>query len=171
MQNQALHSRESSFREKLIEHLFVAELLKHSWKRAHQEGATLIEVSRADVDRGGYDLIAELGGCLRHIQIKGSVCGSATARQKVHVALADKPSGCVVWVYLNEEDWNLGPFLYFGGDPGTPMPPLGDKVARHTKGDATGEKKERPNIREINKGRFRKLETIDEVWEALFGNA
>ena len=122
------------------------------------------EVSRADVDRGGYDLIAELGGCLRHIQIKGSVCGSATARQKVHVALADKPSGCVVWVYLNEEDWNLGPFLYFGGDPGTPMPPLGDKVARHTKGDATGEKKERPNIREINKGRFRKLETIDEVW-------
>lgn len=81
MQNQALHSRESSFREKLIEHLFVAELLKHSCKRAHQEGVTLIEVSRADVDRGGYDLIAELGGCLRHIQIKRSVRGSTTARQ------------------------------------------------------------------------------------------
>lgn len=75
------------------------------------------------------------------------------------------------WVYLNEEDWNLGPFLYFGGKPGTPMPPLGDKVARHTKGDATGQKKERPNIREVNKGRFRKLETIDQVWEALFGIA
>ena len=51
------------------------------------------------------------------------------------------------------------------------MPPLGDKVACHTKGDATGEKKERPNMREINKGRFRKIETIDQVWEALFGIA
>ena len=171
MRIETLHSHESAFREKLIEHLFVAELLKHSWKRALKKGATLIEVSRADVDRGGYDLIAEVGDCLRHIQIKGSVRGSATARQKVHVALAGKPSGCVVWVYLNQEDWSLGPFLYFGGDPGTPMPPLGDKVARHTKGDATGEKKERPNIREISKGRFRELKTIDEVWQAVFGSA
>ena len=171
MSDQTLHSRESSFREKLIEHLFVAELLKYSWKRAgHQENA-LIEVSRADVDRGGDDLIAEVGGCLRHIQIKGSVLGSKTARQNVHVALADKPSGCVVWVYLNAEDWNLGPFLYFGGEPGEPMPSLGDKVARHTKGDATGEKKERPNMRELNKGRFRKLETVEQVREALFGIA
>ena len=77
------------------------------------------------MDRGGYDLIAEVNGCLRHIRIKGSALGSKTARQKVHVALADKPSGCVVWVYLNEEDWALGPFLYFGGEPGKPMQPLG----------------------------------------------
>ena len=30
MPDLALHNRESSFREKLIEHLFVAELLKYS---------------------------------------------------------------------------------------------------------------------------------------------
>ena len=167
----SLHSRESSFREKLIEHLFVAELLKYSWRRTRQHGGALIEVSRADVDRGGYDLIAEVGGCLRHIQIKGSVLGSTTARQKVHIALADKPSGCVVWVYLNEEVWNLGPFMYFGAEPGRPMPPLGEKVARHTKGDATGEKKQRPNMREVSKGRFRKLDTVEHLWEALFGIA
>ena len=169
MPDLALHSCESSFREKLIEHLFVGKLLKYSWERARQQGAALIEVSRADVDRGGYDLIAEVGGCLRHIQIKGSVLGSTTAKQKVHVALTHKPSGCVVWVYLNEEDWHLGPFLFFGGQPGKPMPPLGEKVARHTKGDATGEKKQRPNMREVNKGRFRKLDTVEQVWEALFG--
>ena len=169
MPDLALHSRESSFREKLIEHLFVAELLKYSWKSTRQQGAVLIEVSRADVDRGGYDLIAEVGGCLRHIQVKGSVLGATTAKQKVHIALADKPSGCVVWVYLNEDDWNLGPFLYFGGEPGKAMPSLGEKVARHTKGDATGEKKQRPNMREVNKGRFRKLNTVEQIWEALFG--
>ena len=167
----SLHSRESSFREKLIEHLFVAELLKHSWRRTRERCGALVEVARADVDRGGYDLIAEVGGCLRHIQIKGSVLGSTTAKQKVHIALAAKPSGCVVWVYLNEQDWNLGPFLYFGAEPGRPMPPLGEKVARHTKGDATGEKKQRPNMREVSKGRFRKLDTVQQLWEALFGIA
>ena len=46
----------------------------------------------------------------------------------------------------------FGPFPFFGGETGKPMPPLGEKVARHTKGDATGEKKQRPNMREVNKG-------------------
>ena len=88
----------------------------------------------------------------------------------MRVALGDKPSGCVVWVYLDDEAWELGPFLYFGGEPGAPMPPLGAKVARHTKGDATGEKqKERPNIREVNKGRFRQLDSMEELWATLFG--
>ena len=48
------------------------------------------------------------------------------------------------------------------------MPPLGDMVARHTKADATGEKKERPNMRWVNNGRFRKVDTVEQVWEALF---
>ena len=81
MQDKLLHRARESTPGTKLKHLFVAELLKHSCKRAHQEGVTLIEVSWADVDRGGYDLIAELGGCLRHIQIKGSVRGSTTARQ------------------------------------------------------------------------------------------
>lgn len=109
MSDLEMHSRESSFREKLIEHMFVAELLKYSWRRTRQQGGSLIEVSRADVDRGGYDLIAEVGRCLRHIQIKGSALGATTSRLNVHVALSDKPSGCVVWIYLNEEDWSLDP--------------------------------------------------------------
>ena len=33
MPNRTLHSRESSFREKPIEQLFVSEMLKHSWER------------------------------------------------------------------------------------------------------------------------------------------
>ena len=43
--------------------------------------------------------------------------------------------------------------------------------ADYEKGDATGEKKHRPNIREISKGRFRKLDTVEHLWEALFGIA
>ena len=166
-----LHSHESSFREKLIEHMFVAELLKHSWRRARQADTTLMEISRAEVDRGGYDIIAEHGGVLRHIQLKGSVVGATTRTQNVHVALEEKPSACVVWVFLDDDNWKLGPFYYFGGEPGERIPPLGARVAKHTRGDAEGTKKERPNFRKVNMGDFRKLDHVEQLWDALFGSA
>lgn len=49
------------------------------------------------------------------------------------------------------------------------MPPLGDRVARHTKGDRTGRKAERPNIRVLAKSRFEVLPTMDAVARELFG--
>lgn len=51
----SLHSSHSSFREKLLEHLFIAELLKKSWKT----GCCDIEVAKSEVDSKGYDLIVE----------------------------------------------------------------------------------------------------------------
>ena len=166
-----LDSHESSFREKLIEHMFVAELLKHSWFRKRSElDTTLMEVSRAEVDRGGYDLIAEHGEILRHIQLKGSAIGAKTSRQNVQVALERKPSACVVWVFLDEKNWKLGPFYYLGGRPGEQISPLPQKVAKHTKGDAKGIKKERRNVRTVNKGAFTKLDDVEQLWEALFGS-
>lgn len=165
----SLHNRESSFREKLIEHMFVAELLKYSWDIAREKDTTLIEVSRAEVDRGGYDLIAEWGGVLRHIQLKGSFKDSTVARQKVHIALEEKPSACVVWVFLDDDAWSLGPFYFLGAAPGEPIPALGNVVAKHAKGNARGEKKERPNIRNVSKGAFTRLDCIEQLWRALFG--
>lgn len=165
-----LDSHESSFREKLIEHMFVAELLKHSWfRRRRQLDTTLLEISRAEVDRAGYDLIAEHGEVLRHIQLKGSAVGATTSRQDVQVALEGKSSACVVWVFLDEETWNLGPFYYLGGRPGQPIPRLPEKLGRQNKGNAKGIKKERPNIRSVNKGKFTKLDSVEQLWEALFG--
>ncbi|NKC10627.1 MAG: hypothetical protein GKR94_00010 [Gammaproteobacteria bacterium] len=52
----AKHSEHSSYREKLIEHLFVGELLKLSW----QNGDCSLEVASPEVDNSGYDIIAEL---------------------------------------------------------------------------------------------------------------
>ena len=114
------HYLHSSFREKLIEHLLTGELLKRSWTR----GDCSLEISRPEVDRTGYDRLAECRGVIRHIQLKSAYRGSTSASQKVHVALAQKPSGCVVWVYFNEDTLELGPFLYFGGVPGDPIPDI-----------------------------------------------
>ncbi len=47
------HSLESGLREKVIDHLFVDDLLRCLWRRGSRD----IEVLRAVVDRAGYDLV------------------------------------------------------------------------------------------------------------------
>ena len=165
METQKQHYLNSSFREKLIEHLFIGELLKLSWKA----GPCSLEIAKPEVDYQGYDLVAEENGIIRHIQLKASHLEAKTSRQMVHIALAGKPSGCVVWIYFDEDTLELGPFLFFGGPAGKPLPDLGDmKVAKHTKGDAQGVKAKRPDIRIVNKGDFYAYESIGELYKALF---
>ncbi|MDB4731653.1 hypothetical protein OAF74_02320 [bacterium] len=160
------HSEHSVFREKLVEHLFVGELLKYSWLM----GNCTLELASPEVDNSGYDLIAEDRGVVRHIQLKSTFIGAKTSRQKIHTRLAEKSSGCMVWLCFDSTTLQLGPFLFFGGAPGEQLPDLDrTKVARHTKGDQTGYKAERPRIREINKGLFTRYENIQDVYNALFG--
>jgi len=162
------HYLKSSFREKLIEHLFVGELLKHSW----QGGEYSLEIAKPEVDDRGFDVIAEENGIIRHIQLKASHLQAKAAKQKVHIALSKKPSGCVVWVWFNENTLELGPFLFFGGVAGEPLPCMdGFRVAKHTKGNKDGVKAERPEIRDVPKGQFRKFKSVQEIYDALFRRA
>ena len=161
----AAHSLESGLREKVIEHLFVGDLLRCLWRK----GARDIEVLHAEVDRGGYDLVLECNDILRHVQLKASYQAAKTARVGININLAKKPSGCVIWIRFDADTMDLGPFLWFGGSPGAPLPPLGDRIGKHTKGDRTGRKAERPNIRILAKGQFEALATMDAVVAELFG--
>ena len=129
-----------------------------------------LEIARPEVDYQGYDLVAEENGIVRHIQLKTSRVGARTSRQKVHVALGRKPSGCVVWIYFHEETLELGPFLYFGGAAGYPLPDLSEqKVAQHSKGNTEGVKARSPDHRVINKGQFASYGRIAELYSVLFG--
>ena len=160
------HSEFSSFREKALEHIFVGECLRALWRR----GVYDVEVLRADVDGAGYDIVIEAANILRHIQLKASYSGARTAGQNVHVKLADKPSGCVVWIRFDPETLDLGPFLWFGGLPGEKLPSLDDfPLAKHTKGNAQGLKSERPNIRRIAKSRFETVTSLETLLDNLFG--
>ena len=162
------HTENSSSREKLVEHLFVAELLKLSW--LHHDCS--LEIAKPEVDNSGYDLIVEANGVVRHVQLKTSIVGGKTAVQKIHTKLAEKPSGCVVWIYIDEKNLRLGPFLYFGSEAGKPLPSLVNrKVAKHTKGDKDGVKAERPNIRILPKGSFTPIESIENLYVRLFSKA
>jgi hypothetical protein len=161
-----LDTHQSVYREQLLEHLLIGDLLKHSWLCA---GAKL-EVSQPSIDRSGHDVVLEANGVTRHVQLKSSSHTAMTSTQKVHVGLASKPSGCVVWTRFDRSTMKLGPFFFFGAEPGLPLPPLdGFKMAKHTKADKDGVKRDRPNLRVVRMSQFREITDIPSLYVALFG--
>lgn len=161
-----LDTHQSVYRERLLEHLLIGDLLKHSWLHA---GAKL-EVSQPSIDRSGHDVVLEANGVTRHVQLKSSSHAAMTPAQKVHVGLASKPSGCVVWTRFDRSTMKLGPFFFFGAEPGLPLLPLdGFKTAKHTKGNKDGVKKDRPNLRVVRMSKFREIADIPSLYVALFG--
>ena len=58
------HVENSSYRERLLEHLFIGELLKISWVSGNCE----LEVSKPEVDRSGYDVIVEANGIIGRVR-------------------------------------------------------------------------------------------------------
>lgn len=162
----SLHTHSSSYRESLLEHLFAGEVMRHLWLRGYAK----LEVLKPQVDNSGYDLVMEANGFVRHIQLKASHAGAATPRVNIHLALAEKPSGCVVWMKFDPATLNLGPFLWFGGAPGAKLPAIAAfEVTKHTKANAQGFKAERPNIRVVTRASFATLTSIDQVVTNLFG--
>lgn len=160
------HTLYSSYREALLEHLFAGEVMRHLWRN----GIVRMEMLKPQVDDSGYDIVLEANGVTRHVQLKSSHHGSATARVGVNIGLARKPSGCVIWMHFDPDTLELGPFLWFGGPPGEPLPAVSDfAVAKHTKGNAQGIKAERPNIRVVPKAMFTRVDTITELVTRLFG--
>ena len=121
------------------------------------------------MDAHGHDIVVEARGILRHIQLKAMVSGGKRRDVGVSVALAARPSGCVIWTVYDPATLELGPFLWFGGRPGAPLPALGRRPVRHTKGDASGIKAERMGHRLVPRSKFTRLETIDALVDALFG--
>ena len=161
--------RKSSFYEQLVEHVFISKVLQEVWFRF---GKT-VEVLRSEVDASGYDVVLECNGVLRHVQLKTSKIGGKTANQKVNVALASKPSGCVVWILRDEDqqDYRMQlQYLFFGAAAGQPLPSLdGFRVGKHTKGNKDGVKAERQSIRVIPKGSFDSIGSTTELVSRLFG--
>jgi hypothetical protein len=162
-----IHSLRSSHREALLEHLFAGEIMKRLWMR----GDWRLEILKPQVDDGGYDLVLEANGIVRHVQLKGSFRGSTVREAKINSLLAAKPSGCVVFVWFDNTTLDLGPFAFFGGAPGQPLPGISAmKTGRHTKGNAQGVKTERPAIRTVPLTKFERLADLDQVVLKLFGN-
>ncbi len=158
------HFENSTLRERIVEHVFVGEALRALWRR----GVVDVEVLRSEFDAYGYDLVLARGPVVRHVQLK---TGTSKKPGDISIALslAGKPSGCVLWIQISRA-LDLGPFFWFGGRPGDPLPVLDAYAspmrATRKKG---GERPPRKNHRLVPGEKFRRLEKIDQVLEALFG--
>ena len=158
-------SRNSVQRERIIEHIFVADVLRRMWQR----GIVDVEVLRSEFDAGGYDLVIAFRGITRHIQLKTSIVGGKTRRQTVGLRLMEKPSGCVIWIVATPE---LHPqhYLWFGNAAGEPLPDISRaKIAKHTKANMERTKAERPQHRTIPLSAFVLVPSLDQLLFKLFG--
>jgi len=56
------HSHASSLREQALLHFFLWQLTAARWRADRQD----IEVLKVEVDRGGYDIVLDANGIIRH---------------------------------------------------------------------------------------------------------
>src|SRR5947209_4714095 len=81
------HSSDSSLREQALGHIFLGQLLAFMWRHDRRD----IEVLKSEVDRGGYDMVLESKGVIRHVQLKSSFRGSKVRAVDVSTRLLCKP--------------------------------------------------------------------------------
>lgn len=155
----------SSTREKILEHRFVAEVTASLWRAGRFDFA----VSHSEVDNSGYDVIIEVGIVTRHIQLKAMQTGGARRDFGLQVRLAEKPSACAVLMLHDPRSLEISQWRLFAGLPGKPIPPLGERTVRHTKGDRTGFKAERPALRNVSLTSFELMSDMDDLVQRLFG--
>ncbi len=157
---------ESTYRESLLEAIFVAELVQS----CARTGRPWVEIARAFVDFQGYDLVATCGPVTRHIQLKSSKPGVV-----LHQALADKPSACCVITgpFVDPERRRISlDYLWFGGAAGAPLVfPPDAKPAKTTTNrlrDGVFVKVERRHHLRVGATHFRLMADIDELASRLF---
>jgi len=160
----SFHYVHSVLRERIVEHLFIGEALRRLWQR----GVTDVEVLRSEFDAGGYDVVMTRGRLARHIQFKSIMAGGKARGTSISKKLAEKPSGCVIWIVVSST-LELQSYLYFGGDPGEPLGDLSIyKQAKFAKGNAQGFKAEKPGHHIVPRKMFKVHQDLDAVLDRLF---
>jgi hypothetical protein len=159
----AAHSRHSSLRERIVEHIFVGDALRELWR----EDVTDVEVLRSEFDAHGYDLVMSRGRIVRHIQFKAST-GSKPLRVSISRSLFEKPSGCAIWIKVSS-DLTLGPFYWLGGEPGEALSASDALPAAKGRRNKDGKRLERPNHVYVPDAQFELIPTLRGVLGKLFG--
>jgi len=159
-----LQTHASSLVEKALEYRFLGAVTSELLSR-HEP----FEILRGDIDHNGYDTVIEARGVTRHVQLKGMIQEGRRADVSANIRLAAKASGCIVWMTYDPASFELTGFRWFGGFPGRPIPDLGDRAARHSRGNRDGIKAARPDHRIIPANRFEICPDIAALVDRLFG--
>lgn len=167
----------SSYRESLVEHLFLGELLRRLWV----EGVRDLEVLKPQVDDAGYDVVlvrqpaglnggSRRGHVVRYVQLKASGLEASTVSVTLHRRLAEREGGCLVWVLFDERflprDFE---FRWFGGRPEAPPVDLTASPLRLAKNPRTGT--ERKDVYSVPRSAFEGRLKWGSLLERLFPGA
>lgn len=92
--------KDARYVENIMEHAFLSEVLQHCWFiRNHP-----VEVIRPDVDAGGYDIVLEADGRVRHVQLKSRWKKAAGPKVlKINSRLRKHQDPCVVWIFWDAD--------------------------------------------------------------------
>jgi hypothetical protein len=123
-----------------------------------------INILHSDIDTSGYDVVFDFEykrrRVSRFIQLKQSQIDSTTRKQNLNLDLLNYPNPCIIWIKhrYNINHCELNYEYYFWGSELDKEPPdiTKLKVAKTTKADTHGVKKERENIREVPLSAFKK---------------
>lgn len=160
-------AEKSSYVENILTHAFVADL--SSWVWRYDPYASL-QVSRAEVDDSGFDLVLTHGATVRHIQLKQAHAEKTPRAFSVRVSFATIPGACVVVLSHALSDLRLMSYGYYGDSPVRPMPYIEaerttKKPGHRTKG---GSPKLRLNYRDVPYSRFKRGLTAVALLNELF---
>jgi hypothetical protein len=152
-----------------VQHAVLAKICKLVWV---DDERPLLEVSTAEIDNRGYDVVLSLGAVVRHVQLKSTQEGGKRSKVDVHVGLTDKPSGCIVWYEYDPATLEIRRYHFFGSTPGESLPDLAAfKVAKKSRGNSAGVKTARRSVRLVHKSKFESDLTAEELLIRLFGEA
>jgi len=153
--------KHSLFREALLENKFLADFFEHIWLN---DLVSDIEIMKPTIDNAGYDLVIANSNKTLFLQLKGKKKG---ARNPIPVneKLFSKPKAGILLIECddtNGQSIQLN-YRYLNTDD---LEPNELPNAKHPKGDANGEKKEKPHTKKVNIGQFQK-KTFKEVVDLL----
>jgi hypothetical protein len=158
-----LQTHGSTLVEKVMEYRFLGAVTAELLRRQIP-----FEVYRSEFDRDGHDLIIEVNGIVRHIQLKSKAVGGKRASVTINTGLTRKPSPCVIWILYDPCSFEIASLRWFGGSAGDPLPDLGEHVAHHSRANAEGLKALRPLHRVLPSGRFAVVDDVAALVDRLF---
>jgi len=158
-----VHSLYSSRREKILENLFIGEVLRELWRRGVYEA----DILQSDIDASGYDVVLDFEGGTRHIQLKVKKKNGRWAIG-ANGKIGDRADGCVVVMEIDSVSLEFLGFHWLGKPIGSGGIDISDgRAVKHARVNAEGQKKERRNSYKIPKNLCDYLPTISDVVNRL----
>ena len=151
--------------EKALEYRFLADVTAELLLRGVD-----YDILRGEVDEHGHDIVIEVEGCTRDIQLKAMVKGGRRRRFSLNVKLAGKPSSCVVLTTYDPASFLADSYRVLGEGPGQVLSiDQHAAVAVQPRANANGVKAARPNHRVLTRGNFKTIGDVAGLVDRLFG--